>query len=160
MLAYHSGALGVDPAQPPTGVGRAAKHAKRGFRREIRRVDELFRPYLPQAYAERLRVAGGLPALAEELGVTGAAVATNIGRGTGVLYAFTRLIRPGGRIDITRTLVKLEPAIMARLIRLFVRTNFSPSSWTAPLVCRLDARLSYCCAVMALRARSRMALRP
>src|SRR5687767_12336087 len=59
-----------------------------------------------------------------ELGVTGAAVATNIGRGTGVLYAFTRLIRPGGRIDITRTLVKLEPAIIARLIRLSATATF------------------------------------
>ena len=37
-----------------------------GAAREIRRVDELFRPYLPQAYAERLRAAGGSPAVAEE----------------------------------------------------------------------------------------------
>lgn len=59
-----------------------------------------------------------------ELGVTGAAVATNIGRGTGVLYAFSRLIRSGGRFDITLALVKLEPAIMARLIRLSATATF------------------------------------
>ncbi|MCA1575376.1 MAG: MATE family efflux transporter [Acidobacteria bacterium] len=59
-----------------------------------------------------------------ELGVTGAAVATNIGRGTGVLYAFSRLIRSGGRFDITWRLVRLEPAIMARLIRLSATAAF------------------------------------
>jgi len=59
-----------------------------------------------------------------ELGVTGAAVATNIGRGTGVLYAFSRLIRSGGRFDITWALVKLEPTIMARLVRLSATATF------------------------------------
>lgn len=53
-----------------------------------------------------------------ELGVTGAAVATTIGRSTGVLYALSRLIRKGGRFDIRKRHLKLEPAIMARLIRL------------------------------------------
>src|SRR5437667_5832124 len=33
-----------------------------------------------------------------KLGVVGAAVATTIGRGTGALYAFSRLVRPGGRL--------------------------------------------------------------
>ncbi len=59
-----------------------------------------------------------------ELGLAGAAVATTIGRSTGVLYAFSRLIRSGGRFDITRQLVKLEPAIMARLIRLSATATF------------------------------------
>lgn len=53
-----------------------------------------------------------------ELGVTGAAVATTIGRGVGVLFAFSKLIRSGGRFDIRRRHLKLEPAIMARLVRL------------------------------------------
>ncbi|MGI9168494.1 MAG: MATE family efflux transporter [Pyrinomonadaceae bacterium] len=59
-----------------------------------------------------------------ELGLAGAAVATTIGRSTGVLYAFSRLIRSGGRFDITRQLVKLEPAVMARLIRLSATATF------------------------------------
>ena len=53
-----------------------------------------------------------------ELGITGAAIATNIGRGTGALYALSRLVRSGGRFDVQRQHVRLEPAIMWRLIRL------------------------------------------
>lgn len=53
-----------------------------------------------------------------ELGVTGAAIATTIGRSTGALYAFSRLIRPGGRISIQRRHLRLEPALMWRLVRL------------------------------------------
>jgi putative MATE family efflux protein len=54
-----------------------------------------------------------------ELGVTGAAIATNIGRGTGVLYALSRLLRRGGRrIDIHRHHLRLEPSVMLKLLRL------------------------------------------
>jgi putative MATE family efflux protein len=53
-----------------------------------------------------------------KLGLAGAAVATNIGRGTGVLYALSRLIRSGGRFDIRARHLRLEPQIMARLMRL------------------------------------------
>jgi putative MATE family efflux protein len=59
-----------------------------------------------------------------ELGVAGAAVATTIGRGTGVLYAFSKLIRAGGRFDIRKHHLKLEPSIMARLIRLSGTATF------------------------------------
>ena len=59
-----------------------------------------------------------------ELGLAGAAVGTTIGRSTGVLYAFSRLIRSGGRFDIKRSLIKFEPAIMARLIRLSGTATF------------------------------------
>ena len=52
------------------------------------------------------------------LGIVGAAVATSIGRGTGALYALSRLVRSGGRFDIRREHLRLEPAIMARLVRL------------------------------------------
>jgi len=59
-----------------------------------------------------------------EMGIAGAAIATNIGRGTGVLYAFSKLIRSGGRFDIRKHHLKLEPAIMARLIRLSATATF------------------------------------
>lgn len=59
-----------------------------------------------------------------ELGVAGAAVATTIGRGTGVLYAFSRLIRSGGRFDIRKHHLKLEPSIMGRLVRLSATATF------------------------------------
>jgi len=47
-----------------------------------------------------------------KLGVVGAAIATNIGRGTGALVALSRLARPGGRFSIYRHHLRLEPAIM------------------------------------------------
>ena len=53
-----------------------------------------------------------------KMGIVGAAIATNIGRGTGALFALSKLIKPGGRFEITRKYVKFEPAIMWRLIRL------------------------------------------
>ncbi|MBC7912345.1 MAG: MATE family efflux transporter [Pyrinomonadaceae bacterium] len=53
-----------------------------------------------------------------ELGVTGAAVATTIGRSMGALYAFSRLLRPGGRIRIERRHLIPDPALMFRLVRL------------------------------------------
>ena len=59
-----------------------------------------------------------------ELGVAGAAVATTIGRSTGVLYALSKLIRAGGRFDIRKHHLKLEPAIMARLLRLSGTATF------------------------------------
>jgi putative MATE family efflux protein len=59
-----------------------------------------------------------------KLGVAGAAVATNIGRGTGALYAFSRLLRKGGRFEIKRQHFRVEPAIMARLVRLSALGTF------------------------------------
>jgi putative MATE family efflux protein len=52
------------------------------------------------------------------LGVTGAAVATTIGRGTGVLFQLYMLARPGSRVAIRRRHLRLDPALMARLLRL------------------------------------------
>jgi len=59
-----------------------------------------------------------------KLGIVGAAVATSIGRGTGALYACSRLIRSGGRFDIRRRHLRLEPAIMMRLLRLSATGTF------------------------------------
>ena len=59
-----------------------------------------------------------------KLGIVGAAVGTNIGRGIGALYAFSRLIRRGGRFTITRANLRVEPAIMSRLVRLSSTATF------------------------------------
>ena len=59
-----------------------------------------------------------------KMGVAGAALATTIGRSTGVLYALSRLVRSGGRFDIRKRHLKLEPAIMARLLRLSSTATF------------------------------------
>jgi putative MATE family efflux protein len=59
-----------------------------------------------------------------KLGIAGAAVATNIGRGTGAIYAFSRLIRKGGRFEITRRHFRIETAIMGRLVKLSGTATF------------------------------------
>ena len=67
------------------------------------------------------------------LGVTGAAIATTIGRGTGVLYQFYRLWRRDGRIVIHRGQIALKPAVMKTLLRLSGSATFqvfvSTASW-------------------------------
>ena len=52
------------------------------------------------------------------LGVTGAAIATNIGRGTGALFALSRLLKPGSRIDLHARHFKFDWALTKRLLRL------------------------------------------
>jgi putative MATE family efflux protein len=53
-----------------------------------------------------------------KMGIVGAAIATNIGRGVGALYALSRLVRSGGRFDVQWRHLRLEPSIMLRLLRL------------------------------------------
>jgi len=53
-----------------------------------------------------------------ELGVTGAAVATTVGRGTGALFALSRLLRPGARVHLERRFLRVDVAVMGRLVRL------------------------------------------
>ncbi len=52
------------------------------------------------------------------LGVTGAAVATTIGRSAGALFALSRLIRPGGRVTVRPRHLHLNREVMGRLLRL------------------------------------------
>ncbi len=52
-----------------------------------------------------------------EMGVTGAAVATNIGRGTGVLYQLYALARGRGRIKVPRSQLRVDFEVMGRLLR-------------------------------------------
>lgn len=53
-----------------------------------------------------------------ELGVTGAAVATNIGRGTAVAYQIWTLAQQRGRIHIGRRHLRFDPTLMTSVIRL------------------------------------------
>ncbi len=55
-----------------------------------------------------------------KLGVTGAAVATTTGRGLGALFALSRLARPGSRIAVGRRHLRLDPAVMGRMLRLSI----------------------------------------
>jgi len=55
-----------------------------------------------------------------ELGVTGAAVATTIGRGCGVAYLVVNLVRGRGRVVIRRRHLRLDPAVLGRLARVSV----------------------------------------
>src|SRR2546421_105140 len=68
------------------------------------------------------------------LGVTGAAVATTIGRGTGVLYQLYRLTRGDARVAIQRAHVALRPALMANLVRLAGPGTFQVLGGTASYV--------------------------
>jgi putative MATE family efflux protein len=52
-----------------------------------------------------------------ELGLAGAAVATTIGRGAGCLYQIVVLVRHGGRVAIRRRHLRLDRAVLARLVR-------------------------------------------
>src|SRR5438445_4890142 len=69
------------------------------------------------------------------LGVVGAAVATNIGRGTGALFALSRLIRPGARVQVRRDHFRLDPAVMWQMVRLSGSGRFQilvgSASWVA-----------------------------
>lgn len=70
-----------------------------------------------------------------ELGVTGAAVATNIGRGTAVVYLLHRLWRGGAHIRVQRRHLKLELSTMAAVFRLSATGMFQMlvgmTSWLA-----------------------------
>jgi putative MATE family efflux protein len=53
-----------------------------------------------------------------ELGVTGAAIATTIGRGTGALVAISLLFRDGGRIRVRARHFRIETGLMLRVLKL------------------------------------------
>ena len=52
------------------------------------------------------------------LGVTGAAIATTIGRSTGVLFGLSRFFSRSGRVHLHRRHLSLDPALMLKLVRL------------------------------------------
>jgi putative MATE family efflux protein len=70
-----------------------------------------------------------------ELGVTGAAVGTTIGRGIGVTFAAWSLFRAGGRIHVSRDSWRFDPRLLWKLVRLSSTGVFqlliATASWTA-----------------------------
>jgi len=67
------------------------------------------------------------------LGIQGAAIATNIGRGTAVLVQLWLLARAGGRLSVARRHLEVVPSMMWRLWRLSATGTFqifvSVASW-------------------------------
>src|SRR5262245_26649712 len=59
-----------------------------------------------------------------KLGVTGASVATTIGRGTGALFALSRLLRRESRVEIHTRHFHFDPKLIGRILQL---------SWSATL---------------------------
>jgi putative MATE family efflux protein len=53
-----------------------------------------------------------------ELGVAGAAVATTIGRGVGVLYQITSLIRSRGQLTVRRRHLRIDRAVLTNVLRI------------------------------------------
>ncbi len=53
-----------------------------------------------------------------ELGVTGAAVATTIGRGVGVLFALSRLLRGTGQLAVGARHLRIDWPVITRLVRM------------------------------------------
>jgi putative MATE family efflux protein len=70
-----------------------------------------------------------------KLGVAGAAIATNIGRGTGALFALSRLLKPGSRIDLHGRHFKLDVALIGRMARIawsaMIQLLIGMGSWIA-----------------------------
>ena len=58
------------------------------------------------------------------MGIVGAAVATTIGRGIGVLFASSRLFRPGSRIRVRRVHFAFDPGLIARVVNLSSAATF------------------------------------
>lgn len=69
-----------------------------------------------------------------ELGVTGAAIATTIGRGTGALFAFSRLIGKNSRVPVRLNHFKVVPDVIKSLIRFSSSTTFQILIHTASWV--------------------------
>ncbi|MES2523008.1 MAG: MATE family efflux transporter [Gemmatimonadota bacterium] len=59
-----------------------------------------------------------------EMGVVGAAVATTIGRGTGVLFALSRLVRGSGHLVVRRSHLAIETDTIKRMLRMSLNGTF------------------------------------
>jgi putative MATE family efflux protein len=68
-----------------------------------------------------------------EMGVTGAATATTIGRGCGVIYQLFHLTRPGGRVQVARRHWRIDVGTMRSILRISGTATFqnfvNTASW-------------------------------
>jgi len=68
-----------------------------------------------------------------ELGVTGSAIATTIGRGAGVIYQLSVLGRGRGRVKVSRNQVRLHISVMGQMVRISLGGMFqylvATASW-------------------------------
>ncbi len=68
-----------------------------------------------------------------EMGVTGAAIATTIGRGIGVVYQLYRLFKASARVPMVFAHLALAPQVLLRLLRVsaggVLQFFIAPSSW-------------------------------
>ncbi|HWN85826.1 MAG TPA: MATE family efflux transporter [Vicinamibacterales bacterium] len=68
-----------------------------------------------------------------EMGVTGAALGTTVGRGCGVIYQLYYLTRPGGRLRVRRRHLRLDPATMRSILHICGTATFqnfiATASW-------------------------------
>ena len=68
-----------------------------------------------------------------KLGVTGAAVGTTIGRGVGVLFALSRLLKGNGRLVVQRHHWRFDPPLVGRIVKLSssatVQVFIGTASW-------------------------------
>ncbi|HEX8736932.1 MAG TPA: MATE family efflux transporter [Pyrinomonadaceae bacterium] len=73
-----------------------------------------------------------------ELGVTGAAVGTTIGRGCGALFAAWYLFRPGGRIHVHRESWRLDVGLLWKIVKLsstaVLQFLIATASWSALII--------------------------
>jgi putative MATE family efflux protein len=65
------------------------------------------------------------------LGVTGAAIATTIGRSTGVVFGLAQFFRRSGRVHIYQRHLTLDPALIGRLVKLSSSGTFQVLIGTA-----------------------------
>ena len=84
-----------------------------------------------------------------ELGVWGAAVATNIGRGTAVVLQLVILFRGAGRVQLSLDSLRLKPATMARLVRLSATGMFQVFVGTASWIILMRVLASFGANVLA-----------
>ena len=59
-----------------------------------------------------------------KLGIVGAAIATSIGRSVGALFAISRMMRPDSRLRLAARHFRLDPALIARVVRLSSAATF------------------------------------